>query len=498
MDVPVPVEATIHLNQFQDKTEVLQILQSHGFQLSDLGEGQVHIQGYFSNLKAVKVRLERLIETQTNTTLRSPSPSSGAISKYYNKDNRGRSRSRDKPPSSPFSSSAGASKLNPPTSQDSTTASSSPDQQASIRTRHETVVVDADVFRYAEQIRRRDIDSIKDSYQVRMQVQENSSSYTITLQGRKSNSAAGELQKLLDDLSRSLRTQEVPLRDMDQDGIALLKEIQRNKHIFGLVVVLEMEDRLHLIGPSVESYNLKQRLLGRQIKSSERPGRPFDRNLRNRSSSLPPNSRKNTERESRSNPPPRGAAGFSSSMNQEDKPEAADVHHQNAASRGRTNSETRGRKEPERANYFEPQRESGFNPPHGGAANFSSPRNQEDKPEAAALNTRSRTSRTRSQSKPHRPKDPDRETDFNPHPGGAAGFSSSKNQQDKPEAADVPQKGGASRTRSQSEPRRPKEPERSNDIVRNKLLPSKSLRSIFQRLFIWKFLKPKSKKNNER
>ncbi|XP_035800588.2 serine/arginine repetitive matrix protein 2-like [Amphiprion ocellaris] len=489
----VRVEATIHLNQFQDKTEVLQILRSHGFQLSDLGEGQVHVRGYFSKLKAVKVRLEQLIEPQTKTTLRSPSPSSGAISKYYNKDSRGRSQSRDKPPhpspSSPSSSSEGASKLNCPTSQDYAASSSSPDRHASVRTRHETVVVDADVFRYAERLRKRDIDSIQDSHQVRIQVQENSSSSTITLQGRSSKSAAGELQKLLDDLNISLRTQEVPLRDMDRDGKALLEEIRRNQNIFGSVLVCQMEDRLHLIGLSVESYEVKQRLLGRQIRPSERPGRPFNRNLRNRSSSLPPNSRKNTE--SRSNPPPGGAAAFSSSRNQEDKPEAADAPPKSAASRGRSNSETRGRKGPERANYFEPQRESSSNPPHGGAAGFSSSGNQEDKPEAAAGNPRSRTSRTRSQSEPRRPKGAERETDFNPRPGGATGFSSTWNQEDKPEAADAPPKSEASKTRSESEPRRPKEPERTNDIELkrgNKLLPSKSRRSFFQRLFSWKFL----------
>lgn len=323
MEVPVPVEATIHLDQFPDQTEVLDLLRSHGFQLVDLGEGQLQIRGYFSELRAVKVRLEQLME------LRSPPPSSGAISKYYRKDRR--SRSKDKPP--PSSSSAGPSHLHHPT----------PDHQASSRTRPEVVVVDGDVFRYVQKLRKRDVESIQDRYGVRMKVEENISSSTITVQGRRSKAAAGELQKLLDDLSRSLRTQQVPLRDVDPD---LLEDIRRNRNILGSVLLSEMEDGLHLIGPSEESYQLKQRLLGRQMKPSERPGRSFNRNPRNRSRSVPPDSRKNPEGEDRSK--------RSSSRNQEDKPQ--DVSLRSGASRTRSQSEPRRPKEPERTNDIELER----------------------------------------------------------------------------------------------------------------------------------------------
>ncbi|XP_008284025.1 RNA-binding protein 43 [Stegastes partitus] len=373
-EMDVPVEATILLDPFPDEAHVLDILRSHGFRVTDLGGGRWRVQGDFFELKAAKVRLENLIEPQAKMTPRSPSPSSGAISKYYEKDTR--SRSNDEPPRLPSS-----------------------DQHASLRSRHESFPVDADVFRYAKRLRRRDVDGILNRNQVEIKVEENGGSSIVILQGRSSKVAAGELQKLLNDLNRSLRTQEVPGTDVDQDGKALLEDIRRNRNVCGSVLVCETEDGLHLVGPSRESYEVKQRLLGRQRNPPEPTGRPSDRNPRQRSRSLPTNSRKSAER-----------GGSSSSRNQQETPVAADVHPRSATWMGRSHSETRARKGPER--------EGGPHSPPGGAAGSSSAQNQEDqRGAAAAANPGSGASRSRNQSEPRLQKEPEEENDIVPRRG---------------------------------------------------------------------------------
>lgn len=306
------MEATVRLNVFRNETQVREILTSQGFALTDLSYDQVRVKGSFLKLKAVKASLETLLDSQTKTDITpsssSPVPkvSSGAISKYYtNRPDANRSRfgSRNKhaSPSSPtFSSSwvSGSSNNHPTSPEHNTSFSTTPDQRGSFGAGKEFFIVDADVFDYAERLRRKDIDSILDSHNVRMMVRPVGDSYKVTLQGKSARVTVGKLQSLLDDLNKSLRTQEVPLKDMNPEGKALLDGIQKNRNIYNSVLVCPKNDKLHLIGPSGESYELKQRLLGRPVDRSGRTGRTLDKNPRRRSSSLPPISRKNTEGDS--------------------------------------------------------------------------------------------------------------------------------------------------------------------------------------------------------
>ncbi|XP_044028842.1 uncharacterized protein si:dkey-154b15.1 [Siniperca chuatsi] len=371
-----PVEATVHLNIFPNETKVREILRSHGFVLTDLSSDQVRVKGRFLKLKSVKASLEPLLNSQTKTDIvpSSSSPvqkvSSGAISKYYTDNsshgNRSRSGSRNKPPhaspSSPTTSSSWASRSsnNHPTSPEYRASFSPiPDQRGSFRHGGESFVVDADVFMYANQLRKKDIDGILDSHNVRMEACQVADSFNITLLGKSARIAVGKLQSLLNNLNESLRTQEVPLKDMDHEGKGLLERIWKNKNIYGSVLVCAMNDKLHLIGPSGESYQLKQRLLGRPVDQTGRTGRTFDRNSRSRSSSLPPVSRKNTERDSGAiaYPSPVGAAGYSPSKYQDDKREGAEPKRgadarfvQGRAFRTRSQSESREKTRVERAN----------------------------------------------------------------------------------------------------------------------------------------------------
>lgn len=64
-----PVEFTLHLRPFPDRSEVMELLRSHDLVTSDLGQGRLRVTGSFLQLRAVKLRLE---------TKTSPSSSPGS------------------------------------------------------------------------------------------------------------------------------------------------------------------------------------------------------------------------------------------------------------------------------------------------------------------------------------------------------------------------------------------------------------------------------------
>lgn len=362
------MEATVHLKNFPDKKVVREILKSYGFAVTDLSSDQVHVKGSFLKLRAVKARLEKPVQRV----------SSGAISKIYTNNNSYVSagkRHRDKPPhaspSSPSSPTASSSQAqgsshNRPTSAGYRASfSPRPDQRMSLRRGTESFVVDADVFKYAQRFRKKDIDVILDSHNVNLEVLQLDDSFNITLQGKSAKMAVSKLQSLLNDLSKSLRTQDVPLKDMDHDSQALFERIQKDKDIYKSVLICLMDDRLHLIGPSGESYELKQRLSGRPVDHSGRTGRTSDRNSRQRSSSLPPLTRNTTGRatDAIANPSPVGARGYSPSKYQDVKEKGAEPKRRatdriRGALWGRNQSETREKGQEEKAQGHTPEKKN--------------------------------------------------------------------------------------------------------------------------------------------
>ncbi|XP_062266597.1 uncharacterized protein si:dkey-154b15.1 [Platichthys flesus] len=330
-----PVEATVHLEDFRDDTKVRELLRSHDFQVTDLSRDRVRVKGSFLKLKAVKVRLEQLQQNQTEAPPRPASPFSSGASSRPDPDVRpksagvrGRLDSRGGPlhahPSSPHTSAPRVS--DPPrTHQNSSPlrAAASPGAHEAFRPRSEVLHVDADVFRYAEQVRKKEFDMILENHSVKMSVDQVYDSTEVTLLGRNARMAAGKLQSIFNDLSTSLRTQEVPLRDMDWEGKAFLEKIRRGNNVIDSVLVYEMRDRLHLIGSSTRSFEVKQKLLGRSVEPSGRAGRTLDRSSGRRSSSLPPVNRQSTDTGGVDYSSPVGAAGYSPSNYQDDKQEGA-------------------------------------------------------------------------------------------------------------------------------------------------------------------------------
>lgn len=319
-----PVEATVHLNNFPNKMAVKQILRSHGLTLTDLSGNQVRVKGMFSQLKAARASLELPMNSPTETDMMpGQQVSSGAVSKHYNNHSSGISRrlgflNKAVNALSPSRKTSSFRNLGFSNNHSASPNSRSPDLRRPSRSARyvtQEFDVDADVFMYARQIHKKKIDDILHSHNVRMKEEENGDDFRICVLGKSAAIASGKLKSFLDDLLRSLRTQDVPLRDMDRQGWALLDKIKKSKNIHNLVLVREMHDKLHLVGPSRESYELKQRLLGTPVDQSGRTGRTLDRaNGKRRSSSLP-SYLKSTHRNSGSAayPSPAGAAGYTPS-----------------------------------------------------------------------------------------------------------------------------------------------------------------------------------------
>ncbi|XP_053302811.1 uncharacterized protein si:dkey-154b15.1 [Pleuronectes platessa] len=330
-----PVEAKVHLEEFRDDTKVRELLRSHDFQVEDLSRDLVLVKGSFLKLKAVKVRLEELRQNQTEAPPRPASPvSSGAGSRHdpdvrpKSAGERGRLDSRGGSlhtrPSSPHTSAPRVSDPSRPHQNSSPLrAAASPGAREAFRPRSEVLLVEADVFRYAEQVRKKDVDMILENHNVKMSVDKVSDSAEVTLLGKNARMAAGKLQSIFNDLSKSLRTQEVPLRDLDREGKAFLEKIRRRNNVIDSVLVCEMRDRLHLIGSSTRSFEVKQKLLGRSVEPSGRAGRTLGRSSGRRSSSLPPVNRQSTDTRGVAYSSPAGAAGYSPSNYQDDKQEGA-------------------------------------------------------------------------------------------------------------------------------------------------------------------------------
>lgn len=247
------VEFTLNLDLFPDQVAVTELLRSHDFVTSDLGPGRLKVTGSFLQLRAVKVRLEPSVRSHTWPSRVGPAPR----------------RATDAPP------------------------------PGSVTPAAQPIVVDTDAFRYACRLRKTDVDAIMKSQKVAAQVSEVGGNTCISLAGRGAESRARHLQNLLSGLSRSLRTQEVPLREMGPEGIALLHRVQQQDLVLGSVLVRQVQDGLHLVGPSAQSYELQQRLLRRTSGQSGRRGR---------SSSLPPISRSHRDSGAFTDPPPPAAA----------------------------------------------------------------------------------------------------------------------------------------------------------------------------------------------
>ena len=122
--------------------------------------------------------------------------------------------------------------------------------------------MDADVFSYARRFRKRELEAVLTQRDIIEALKDGDDSASITLSGKTSVS---RLQTLLSDLNRSLRTQDVPLKDLSHTGRALLAEIKKSENVSGLTFTFICLDKLYRSYLSTDSLDgdflLLQRLL---------------------------------------------------------------------------------------------------------------------------------------------------------------------------------------------------------------------------------------------
>lgn len=309
------VEATLQLNALPDKIKVQDILRSQGFVMKDLTRDQVRVKGSFLKLKSVKASLEMLRKgPATVAVIPSPSAvpkvSSGDISRHHTDiaaAKRGQLDSKPKRASpSPSASTISSSSLRGSSLEDSPGTGAQP---GSVRTGGVCLAVEHDLYDYANCLRKKDVDTIVVSHDVKLRVKPvDDTSVLITLSGKGANAGMNKLKTLLANLFKSLRTEKVPLKDLTPEGMRLVAKIQERRNVYKSVLVQKRNGSLHLIGPSRECYVLKQALLGRTADPPQQRGRITERKPTRRSLSLPPTSRRTED----------GAEGYAPSKYQDD------------------------------------------------------------------------------------------------------------------------------------------------------------------------------------
>ncbi|XP_071001060.1 RNA-binding protein 43-like [Oncorhynchus clarkii lewisi] len=288
-EVDVPVKVDLDVSMFsKDSEEVLQPVNEIP---------QLPIQGSFQKFTAVKAQLQQVLPQDTNTLRHSsPSPSSlnshasGAISKSsircnpfpspqatgYVGDNLTHVRNTSPKPVEPISQTSGThppNQWNPspkPVEPISQTPSPKPVEPISQTPSPSEVffITDTDVLRYAQCVRKKDIDSILGGHTTQMDVKpaEGSDLHYVFIEGKSPEGVMEKLQVFFNKLHLRLRTQEIPLWTLDRDRqIRIHQLVQKYNIIYPTVLVDQVGDLLRLVGPSKESYEMKQRLLGKPI-----------------------------------------------------------------------------------------------------------------------------------------------------------------------------------------------------------------------------------------
>lgn len=367
--VDLPVEASLDVSMFPDKEEVKRLLKSYGFQTADLPSGQVCVKGTFMMLIAVKAHMEKLLNSQTQDNSSSSSlivnghgHSSGAIPKNHNNGSSMHAGNRsplvgDQPlyalPSPPISSSSrGSPYIQPSSSEYEGAQSPRQDHQPFPRPDSESFVIDTYLLDYAQRFKKTDITDILRNHNTTMNVTHaGPDTSKVILSGKNVKIPEGKLQSLLSNLTKTLYTQEIPLANLDsksQEKVA--QQIKKYEYIYRTVLVRQVGDTVRLVGPSVDSYEFKQRVLGKPVDQTAgvRPGRTMDKSSRLRSRSLPKTPMKHsTDRvhDDTSKPQPAEARHYSPTRYQDERGRGAVVEPGAVKSsgilRGRSHSESR-------------------------------------------------------------------------------------------------------------------------------------------------------------
>nr|XP_055075730.1 uncharacterized protein si:dkey-154b15.1 isoform X1 [Misgurnus anguillicaudatus] len=301
----MPVEASLDLNMFSSHREIKILLKEHGFRMSETSSGQLHLQGSFLKLKAVRRKLMQILAQETQRRTSSPYTngySNGSVSTSASYDPyesirnttpshghvNGRSMYADA-----WSPSTGATSRSPelaknlPLSRTDSSLDGGYSTQNSLssltqtyeysraipkqsylpsprHTGESSFPVDPDVFRYVMCFRKNVIEKIESDHNTRIKHENNTEVFTVKLSGGTCEEAAQELSRFMQEISESLRTQEIDLKKLNASQ---QKNISQNADKFQMlwkVLITQEGDILKVVGSSTDSYYAKQNILGRE------------------------------------------------------------------------------------------------------------------------------------------------------------------------------------------------------------------------------------------
>ncbi|XP_051527824.1 uncharacterized protein LOC127425663 isoform X2 [Myxocyprinus asiaticus] len=297
------VEAFLNANLFSSQREILNLLDSHGFKVSETRSGQLHLQGSFLKLKLIHSKLMQLLAQETHLQRTTPSPytngySKGPVSKYcpndyesiskytlrYNQTNGNSvyvgasspstaitSRSPEFPSSLPSfrmvsppagSSSFGGSCSSPSRFYDDSNTSS---ETPSPRQTEVSFPVEPDVFKYTMRFEKEFIKKMELDYSTHINHEDNSGVFTVKILGGAFEEAAKKLSYFMQDITSSLRTQEIDLNKLsDSQQRLIAHNIYMFKDIYK-VLIWQEGHVIKVVGSSKDSYEVKQRLLGCEV-----------------------------------------------------------------------------------------------------------------------------------------------------------------------------------------------------------------------------------------
>lgn len=323
----MPAEALLEMNTFSNHRKIQELLHSHGFQVSETSPGQLHLQGSFLKLKLIYPKLVQFLAQETHHQRGTPSHYTNG----YSSVSRGeKSDSSDYESRSNFTSMRTHNNGNSVYAEGSSTSSgitsrsiesqyrqaflqnaslldrssstespfSSPsrmyeDSRTSVQQRNPSsprqnevsIPVDTDVWKYIMHFKEDFINKIKSDHHTHINHKFESGVVMVKISGGNFGEAAKELSELMQEISDSVRTQEIDMNACDESQKKyIIQKAYSFQKIYNVLIRKE-GNIIKVVGSSKDSYEAKQKLLGRDVDIAL-PKR-MERNILRRSSSLP-------------------------------------------------------------------------------------------------------------------------------------------------------------------------------------------------------------------
>ncbi|KTF71152.1 hypothetical protein cypCar_00048787 [Cyprinus carpio] len=317
----VPAEAFLDVSMFYSQKKIRNLLHSHGFDVSETRSGQLHLQGTFLNLKRIHPKLMHLLAQETHLQRSKPSQctngfSSDSVSSDF--ESRSHSTSRHSPnghsvyaagrnphsginsrsPESPngqalmqaaspmdVSLSTESSFSIPTRSYEDFSVSARQKNPSSHRKTEDSFPVDPLAFKYVMHFKKDFIEKIESDHQTHISHVDNSGVVMVKLSGVFCEEAGKELREFMQNISSSLRTQEIDLHKLNRSQKKHITEKAFSFQKIYNVLIREENYILKVVGSSKDSYEAMERLLGQEVNIAL--PRHSTRNSLRRSNSLP-------------------------------------------------------------------------------------------------------------------------------------------------------------------------------------------------------------------